>query len=348
MAGSRQCAPDLPDAESAQGLSEPFAALAASVAALVPGVPVAVACSGGADSSSLAVAAASLLRGSDHPLHLFHVHHGLAAEADQWSAGVQRLADLLELPLCTRHVRVDTALGLGVEGAAREARYEALSEMAAEAGIEVILLAHHRRDQAETVLLRLLRGTGVDGMSAMRPDTMRGGLRLLRPWLEVDREQIVGLIGKFTGATGWSPVEDPSNTDPGYARGALRSALSPGLRAHWPAWEQTLARHARQAADVAAILDEVAAHDLAALQCDPVDGSFSLHAWRALSEPRQALAMRRWLASQGARMPGERRLSELLRQLRSLHALGHDRNLIWRHGALAVRCVRGRVVASSR
>ena len=348
MAVSRKCAPDLPHAAPAHGLTEPLAALAASFATLAPGSPVAVACSGGLDSSALAFAAASLQRDGNHPVHVFHVHHGLAAGADQWSASVQRLADLLAVPLCMRHVRVDCALGLGVEGAAREARYEALSEMAAETGIDVILLAHHRRDQAETVLLRLLRGTGVDGMSAMRPDTMRGGLRLLRPWLEVDREQIVGLIGKFTGATGWSPVEDPSNTDPGYARGALRSALAPGLRAHWPAWEQTLVRHARQAADVAAILAEVAAHDLAALQCDPVDGSFSLGAWRGLSEPRQALAMRRWLASQGARMPGERRLNELLRQLRGLHALGRDRNLVWRHGPLEVRCVRGRIVASSR
>ena len=348
MADSRKCAPDLAHAAPSHGLTEPLAALAASFAGLAPGVPIAVACSGGLDSSALAVAAASLQRASDHPVHLFHVHHGLTAQADQWSAGVQRLADLLALPLCTRHVRVDTALGLGVEGAAREARYEALGEMAAATGIDVILLAHHRRDQAETVLLRLLRGTGVDGMSAMRPDTVRGGLRLLRPWLEVDRDQLAGLIGEFTNATGWGPVDDPSNTDPGYARGALRSAIAPGLRAHWPAWEQALVRHARQAGDVAAILDAVAAQDLAALQCDPVDGSFSLRAWRALSEPRQALAMRRWLASQGARMPGERRLNELLRQLRGLHALGHDRNLVWRHGALEVRCVRGRIVASSR
>ena len=348
MVGSRTCAPELPHAAAALGLSEPFAALAASIAFLAPGIPVAVACSGGTDSSALAVAAASVGRCGDHSVHLFHVHHGLAAEADQWSTRVQRLADLLELPLCMRHVRVDTTLGLGVEGAAREARYDALSEMACETGITVILLAHHRRDQAETVLLRLLRGTGIDGMSAMRPDTVRGDLRLLRPWLEVDRAQIARLIDEFAEATGWRPVDDPSNTDPGYARGALRSALAPGLRAYWPAWEQALARHARQAADVAAILDEVADHDLAALQCDPADGSLSLRAWRELSEPRQAFAMRRWLASQGARMPGERRLNELLRQLRHLHALGHDRNLVWRHGALVVRCVRGRVIVSSR
>ena len=247
-----------------------------------------------------------------------------------------------------RQVRVDTSLGLGVEGAAREARYDALREMATGAGIRVILLAHHRRDQAETVLLRLLRGAGVHGMAAMRPDSVRGGLRLLRPWLGVDREQIVTLIGEFAQGTGWRPVEDPSNTDPGYARGALRGTLAPALRAHWPAWEQTLVRHARQAADVAGILDEVAQTDLAGLECDPADASFSLLLWRALSAPRQALVIRHWLAIQGARMPGERRLDDLLRQLRCLHALGHDRNLVWRHGALELRCVRGRVSASSR
>ena len=348
MAGSRKCVPDPAHATPDLRLREPGAALAASLAGLAPGAPVAVACSGGADSSALAVAAASVRRANDRPVFLFHVNHGLTACADQWSAGVRRLADLLELPLCVRHVRVDTALGLGVEGAAREARYEALREMAGEAGLSVILLAHHRRDQAETVLLRLLRGTGVDGMSAMRPDTLRGGLRLLRPWLDIDREKLAGLIGEFTAATGWSPVDDPSNTDPGYARGALRTSLAPGLRAYWPAWEQALARHARQAADVTAILDEVAVQDLAALQNDSADGSFSLPAWRELSEPRQALAIRRWLAKQGARMPGERRLNELLRQLRGLHALGHDRNLVWRHDTLEVRCERGRVIVSSR
>ena len=182
-------------------------------------------------------------------------------------------------------------------------------------------------------------------MAAMRPDSVRGELRLLRPWLDIDRDQIVTLINEYARNTRWRAVEDPSNTDPGHARGALRSALAPALRAHWPAWEQTLARHARQAADVAGILGEVAAGDLESLDCDPNDASFSLLRWRALSAPRQALVIRHWLAGQGARMPGERRLDDLLRQLRNLHALGHDRNLVWRHDALEVRCLRGRVVA---
>ena len=344
MAGSPKCVPDSPAVAAQRGLTDPRAALAAAVAALAPGTPIAVACSGGADSAALAVAAAGL-RSDVHPVHLFHVHHGLAPQADQWLARVERLAALLNLPLSLRYVRVATDLGLGVEGAAREARYDALREMAADVRISVILLAHHRRDQAETVLLRLLRGAGVHGMAAMRPDSVRGGLRLLRPWLDVDREQIAKLIDRFAQVTDWLPVEDASNTDPGYARGALRSTLAPALRAHWPAWEQTLTRHARQAADVAGILGEVAAGDLESLDCDPNDASFSLLRWRALSAPRQALVIRHWLAGQGARMPGERRLDDLLRQLRNLHALGHDRNLVWRHGALEVRCLRGRVVA---
>ena len=347
MAGSPKCGPDSPEVAPLRGLSDPCAALAAAVAALAPGVPVAVACSGGADSAALAVAAAGLC-GSSHPVHLFHVHHGLAEQADAWRLRVERLAVILNVPVRTRAVRVDTSLGLGIEGSAREARYDALRDMAADAGIGVILLAHHRRDQAETVLLRLLRGAGIHGMAAMAPDSVRAGLRLLRPWLDVDREQIVGLIGEFSRATGWCPVEDPSNTDPGFARGALRSALAPGLRTHWPAWEQILARHARQAAEVSGILDEVAAADLARLEYDPSDGSFSLSAWRALSEPRQALVIRHWLAVHGARMPGERRLEDLLRQLRGLHALGHDRNLLWHHGPHEVRCVRGRISVLSR
>jgi tRNA(Ile)-lysidine synthase len=213
--------------------------------------------------------------------------------------------------------------------------------------VAALLLAHHRQDQAETVLLRLLRGTGVSGLAAMQVDVQRGGMRLLRPWLDVERAELVAVADAYALRTGWAVVQDPSNTDPKYARGALRSALAPVLNTYWPAWCQTLVRHAKQAGEANEVLAEVAALDLAALDVKPEDHSFSLLLWRALSAARQALVVRHWLQEQGIAMPGERRLADLLRQLRQLHALGHDRELLWQHGAITVHCKKGRVVVSA-
>jgi tRNA(Ile)-lysidine synthase len=308
---------------------------------------IAMALSGGADSVALALIAAEHCTATKRPLYFFHVHHGLMAEADAWVAHLQQFSQDLNIPLQVRHVEVDLTAGLGIEGAARDARYLALAQLCHEHGVAALLLAHHRQDQAETVLLRLLRGTGVSGLAAMRADVQRGGMRLLRPWLEVERVELLAVAQAYEQRTGWAAVQDPSNTDPTYARGALRSALAPVLNTYWPAWCQTLVRHAKQAGEANEVLAEVAALDLAALDVKPEDQSFSLLAWRALSAARQALVVRHWLQGQGVAMPGDRRLAELLRQLRQVHALGHDRELLWQHGSVAVRCKQGRVVLSS-
>jgi tRNA(Ile)-lysidine synthase len=324
-----------------QALSQ---ALQAALKGLPDGAPVAVALSGGADSASMAIAAALDCQATARPLHFFHIHHGLFVQADAWVEQVRALADLLDTPLHVAYVQVAQDSGLGVEGAARESRYAALFAMARQQQSQALLLGHHRQDQAETVLLRLLRGAGVQGLAAMQADTERQGLRMLRPFLDIDRADLLAFVAAFSQQTGWSPVQDPSNVDPKYARGAFRSTLIPVLQAHWPAWQQTLTRHARQAAETVEILDEVAASDLAGLDPDSTDQSFSLKLWRGLSQPRQALVLRYWLQRQGVAMPGDRRLADLLRQLRQLHALGHDRDLLWQHGQIALRCRQGRVL----
>ena len=323
------------------------ALLEKALVTLAPNAPLAVALSGGADSVAMALVAAEYCAATQQPLYFFHVHHGLIAQADEWVAHLQRFSQELKIPLHVRHVQVDLSAGLGIEGAARDARYVALAQLCDEHGVAGLLLAHHLQDQAETVLLRLLRGTGVAGLAAMQADGQRNGMRLLRPWLEVDRAELLAVAHAYQQRTGWAAVQDPSNTDPKYARGALRSALAPVLNTYWPAWRQTLVRHAKQAGEANEVLAEVAALDLAALDVKQEDQSFSLLAWRELSAARQALVVRHWLQKQGVAMPGERRLAELLRQLRQLHALGHDRELLWQHGSVAVRCQRGRVVLSS-
>jgi tRNA(Ile)-lysidine synthase len=323
------------------------ALLGTALSPLATRAPVAVALSGGADSVALALIAAQHCAQTARPLHFFHIHHGLMADADAWANHLKVFAQHLNIPLSVCRVQVDQSAGLGLEGAAREARYAALTKLCAQHEIAALLLAHHRQDQAETVLLRLLRGTGVSGMAAMQEDVQRKGLRMLRPWLDVERADLLAVVQDYAERTGWHVVQDPSNTDPRYARGALRSQLAPVLNTHWPAWRETLVRHARQAAETNEVLSEVAAADLKSLEVDPQDHSFSLLRWRALSAARQALVLRHWLQGQGVAMPGERRLSDLLRQLRQLHALGHDRELLWQHGVVAVRCKQGRVLLSS-
>ncbi|MDN4015502.1 tRNA lysidine(34) synthetase TilS [Zwartia panacis] len=321
----------------------PVRALQQALADLPAEQAVAVALSGGTDSVALALVATQVCAQRGQSLYFFHIHHGLMPEADAWVAHLSELALLLDVPLAVRHVQVDLEQGLGIEASAREARYQALAALASEHQVGAILLAHHQQDQAETVLLRLLRGAGVLGLSAMQDDVSRQGMRLLRPWLDIERAQLVAIAQAFAARTGWQAVEDPSNADPQYKRGAFRTELVPVLEKHWPAWRQTLVRHARQAAEVSEVLDEVAASDWLTLDPDASGQSFSLKAWRDLSPPRQALVLRYWLGQQQVAMPGERRLADLMRQLRQLHALGHDRELLWQHGSHIVRCLRGRV-----
>jgi len=305
---------------------------------------LAVALSGGADSAMLAVHAARFARERGLALHCLHIHHGLQQAADQWQAHVHDLAQRLRLPCHSVRVRVDVSQGDGMESAARAARYHALAELARQADASHVLLAHHRDDQAETVLLRLLRGAGPTGLAAMAPSMARDGVTYLRPWLDAPRARLLQLADEYARSTGWRPVADPSNTDDQYTRAAVRQRLAPQLDQRWPGWQASLARHARQSREVAQILHEVARQDFAALDPDPDGASFALAKWRLLSPARQALVLRHWLAQRGLRMPSDARLHDLMRQMRGLHALGHDRAMRVRHGGACVCCIRGRVL----
>lgn len=313
---------------------------------IAPDMMLAVALSGGPDSSALAVFARAWAQRHQRMLWLLHVHHGLQQQADAWASNVETLARLLDCKWDVRHVTVDLTSGHGLEGAARQARYEALKSMAAEHGIGVILLAHHQKDQAETVLIRLLRGSGVTGLAAMTPVTERDGLYWVRPWLTVPRELILDELSGFSERTGWLPVDDPSNIDSNTARGTLRAKVIPAIQSHWPGWQQTLARHAQQAAEADRLLRRYGQELLANIALDAKPGvvpTLSLARWRDLEADEQVLVLRTWLEKAGAQMPTERRLAELLRQLREVHALGHDRDLKWTQRDCLISCVRGQL-----
>lgn len=306
----------------------------------------AVACSGGVDSAMLAVHATLWAREQGKTLHLFHVHHGLQQRAEGWVQHVHHLAQRLGVACHTLRVKVDLTQGDGLESAARTARYEAFQQLCELTGVRHIFLGHHLDDQAETVLLRLLRGAGPTGMRAMSAVSHRGSLCYLRPLLDIPRADLIAVAECFAKETDWQPVWDPTNLQDEYTRGALRERLTPHLNARWPGWQRILGRHAQHSQQTAEVLNEVAQADLAQLDLELSDYSFDLELWRKLSAARQVLVLRYWLAQQGLKMPSQARLDDMLRQLRQLHALGFDRHMRIKHGEAFVCCHRGRVFLS--
>jgi tRNA(Ile)-lysidine synthase len=252
-----------------------------------------VALSGGLDSTVLLHLLASLAqREALPPLSAIHVHHGLQAAADAWPAHCRELCAALSVPLQVEYVQV--ASGASLERAAREARYAAF---AARLGTdELLLTAQHRDDQAETLLFRLLRGAGVQGLSAMPVSRALGAGQLVRPLLNCSRDELLAYAREHT--LSW--VEDPSNADERFSRNYLRRQVLPTLLGRWPQAATNMARSAAHLSEAAQLLDELAQQDVAAAE---VSGEFAwlplpalaLPVLHSLSEPRQRNALRYWL-----------------------------------------------------
>jgi tRNA(Ile)-lysidine synthase len=271
---------------------------------------VAVAVSGGRDSLALLHAALRAARPLGVRVAALHVHHGLMAEADAWAAAVERqcarwAADGFALTFACTRLRGAPAAGESVEAWARRERYAALAAMAWAAGATLVLLGHHRRDQAETVLLQVMRGGASAGLAAMPAWARRRGLAWARPWLAQGDDAIEA----YARAAGLAPVHDPSNADPRFARSRLRASVMPALRAAFPDAEPALAAVARHAQEARALQDEVADADLRRLGAD---AELPLAAWRALSPARRANALRAWLAGRLGRGAPEALVQRLL------------------------------------
>ncbi|MBQ1782652.1 MAG: tRNA lysidine(34) synthetase TilS [Gammaproteobacteria bacterium] len=253
---------------------------------------VTVAWSGGLDSTVLLwLARCWCQQQPGRRLEAIHIHHGLSPNADGWETHCQRLADGWQLALQVVRVTVNPAPRQSLEACARDARYQAFIDHAA-AG--VLLLGHHLQDQAETLLLRLGRGTGPAGLAAMaarRP--LRPDLQLLRPLLAVSRRE----LEQLAAAEGLSWIEDESNSDPRFSRNAFRHQLLPLWRQLQPAIDQQLAKTARHCGELQQLADELAAEDLA--RCLNADGGLPLAALCQLSPARQHNLLRHWLAGQG-------------------------------------------------
>ncbi|MDO9451704.1 MAG: tRNA lysidine(34) synthetase TilS [Stagnimonas sp.] len=264
-----------------------------------------VAYSGGMDSTVLLhLACAAQLPG----LGALHVHHGLQDSADDWAGQCAAQCDAWQVPLQVLRVSVDAQHPQGPEAAARAARYAALqAHMPKDA---VLLTAHHAGDQAETVLLRLLRGTGVEGLAAMPITTPLGasGLTLWRPLLRVSRDALRQYAEQH--ALCW--IEDPHNSDPQYARSWLRSNVMPRLHSRWPDADAQLARAAEHAADAATLLTGLAETLLLPLCRD--DG-LSVSGLLALKPAERRLVLRHWLAARRLPVPFASTLQQLERDV---------------------------------
>lgn len=249
-------------------------------------------------------------------LSAIHVHHGLSPNAGRWADFCADYCHRLDVPLNIQYVAVDRKNGLGLEAAARQARYAAFAECAAEAGIETLLLAQHRGDQAETLLFNLLRGTGVIGAAAMPIERNFGALRLLRPLLDVSRAEIEAYAAQNNLA--W--VDDESNSDISLSRNYLRHEVLTALSRRFPAAETALCQAAANFSEAASLLDELAELDWQ--QAGDGD-SARLSVLRVLSLPRLKNLLRYRLRQLGWRVPVAARLDEFARQLQTA---GPDRH----------------------
>ncbi|MGM9491247.1 tRNA lysidine(34) synthetase TilS [Ideonella sp. YS5] len=259
---------------------------------------VAVAASGGRDSTALLHATAQLARGTSLQVAALHVHHGLNPAADDWLEHLRRQCERWARagwPVSLRWHRLDgrPARGESVEAWARKERYLALAAMARDAGAGVVLLAHHRRDQAETVLLQALRGAGTAGLSAMPREVSRDDILWCRPWLERPADAIAAYVRRHR----LSHIEDDSNQDRRFDRNRLRHDLWPALLGAFSNAESSLLHVAAQAQWAQQLVQEVTRADLARV-LDP-ERALDVSAWLALTPARRIGALRVWLADAG-------------------------------------------------
>ena len=260
--------------------------------------------SGGLDSVVLLDLIARHARDTGRPVSAVHVHHGLSSHADSWADFCRDLCAQMDIALDVERVRVDRSSGEGLEAAARVARYDVYAARKE----DFVVLAHHLEDQSETVLLQLLRGTGMKGAAAM-PELRHlpaSSVCILRPLLGVSR----AALREHAGASSLRWIEDDSNTSLRHDRNFLRHEIAPRLDARWPRWRDAAARFARNAAAADALLLALARID--GLPGRPGD---ELPLDRDLSPERRANLLRAFLALNEVAMPDEARVAEMTQQL---------------------------------
>ncbi|HMM65795.1 MAG TPA: tRNA lysidine(34) synthetase TilS [Dokdonella sp.] len=281
--------------------------LGAELAKLPPG-PLVVALSGGLDSTVLLHGLARLEPARERGLRAIHVDHGLHEESAQWALRCEATCADCDVPLTTIRAEVERGSGFGMEASARRARFSALQ---AELGDgEIVAFAHHRDDQAETVLLKLLRGAGPEGLAAMRVQRRFGRFLAWRPLLSLPQP----VLRSYAQHHGLNWVNDPSNANTLIDRNFLRIDVLPRLRRRWAEADASIVQSAgwiQAAADFIETESELA---LARAQgLDP--NTLRYRDWLDLPDALRDPVLRRWLRSLALPEPTQYQVAELARQL---------------------------------
>mgnify|MGYP002655202408 FL=1 len=276
----------------------------------------------------------------------FHIHHGLQKAADEWLLFCEALAKKYKIGFDFRLLHIDTQSNSGnIEARARAARYEALTELCVYHCIEDLLLAHHQNDQAETVLLQLLRGAGVAGLSSMPESRLlatsteqASSITLWRPLLRLSRDELEAYAREHK--LKW--IEDPSNQSSKYRRNAIRKSILPKLEGIQPGATANIARSAELLAQAQQLLDRLAQQDGKKMH-NPKSNTLSVQPLLGLNASDPAAAnnvLRYWLKVAGLTMPSHERLQAWWLDLQQARV---DAKLEWLHDECRIRLWRGQL-----
>ena len=281
-----------------------------------------IALSGGVDSMALFQALTELAPVYAFSLLAIHINHGLHPLADHWERFCRHEANLRAIPFLGIKIKVQ-AKGEGIEAAARERRYAAL----ASAPVDGIFLAHHEDDQAETLLIRLCRGSGLLGLAAMQPIIRHNNMFFFRPLLNVSKKT----IEDYTEDKNLNFIQDPSNHERRFARNLIRHDVMPVLRSHYPNATATLARAARHLKESQDLLDELAALD--AQNIMDLQERIDIQALLALGHARATNFLRFFLRQKGLLPIQEKQMEAILQSLKA----PADRDFLFDFGAVSLR-----------
>ncbi len=296
------------DCSLSQRLKQVIAAQQPVIGHSLSDLTIWIAHSGGIDSTVLLHALAALRTGGLYiNLKVLHVNHSLHPQAPQWATHCQRICQSWQIPCTILTVDGRAKPGQSPEEAARKARYQVLSEQLRDTS-QILLTAHHQEDQAETVLLQLLRGSGLPGLSAMPVLARLGSGWLMRPYLTITRQQILEYAEHYK--LNW--INDPSNCDTRVARSFIRQQIIPMLQQYWPSATKMLARSAQHCASAQSLLDHYIRRDYQVIR-DPSDNSLSCPALISLTPLHQGAILRYWLRENGFLLPSTAKLTQILK-----------------------------------
>lgn len=281
-----------------------------------------VAYSGGMDSHVLLHLLAQHRHQFPQAIHVVHVDHQLQSQSANWAEHCRQIAESLKLSFHCLKVNVTDIEQSGLESAARSARYDAITNLIKEEG--VLLTGQHLQDQAETLMLQLLRGAGNRGLGAMKAMSVWQTMRIIRPLLAISREDLL----EYATAHQLQWIEDPSNQNTEINRNFLRHQVWPLLKKRWPAINRNLSRSAQNLQESQALLDELAQQDLLTLEADLQDGSLRIDKLLVLTEARQRNVLRFFMAELKMALPSRVNLQRILDEV-CVAAIDAQPQVIW-------------------